>query len=367
VESVDAARDSSRAAQNGWGWMDRSGLARLEVDHAAQHGLAENRLRELETGEIPERRAPWARPGWYAEVQRWVDGELARLGQSRSGPLEPVRSWGLSCVIRVPTPAGNTYFKAGVDLPLFANEPAVLRELATRFSPAAPRPICIDAERRWMLLADFGEPLDGEVTPEVYEKVLHSFGRLQMDSAALVGELMAVGVLDRRLDQLARESGLLLDDPEVRAELEADEIAQLREAMPGAVARCGELARARVPHTISHGDLHLGNIALVDGKPVFFDWTDACVAHPFLDAVHLLSEVKDGNVQDQLTESYLSLWSPYEPMGRLQELWRLARPLSSMHQAISYRYIMRGLEPMSRTDLSGAIGLFLRRILVSAS
>ena len=62
--------------------------------------------------------------------------------------------------------------------------------------------------------------------------------------------------------------------------------AERRELAP-ATARAEALVRefwaCGIPDTLSHGDLHPGNVAY-DGREVrLFDWTDGCVTHPFLD------------------------------------------------------------------------------------
>ena len=115
-------------------------------------------------------------------------------------------------------------------------------------------------------------------------------------------------------------------------------------------ARLGELA---VPQTLMHGDLNTGNVALVDGRCVFFDWTDACVGHPFFDLVTLLAENPDYgerlpdvlSARERLIDAYLGEWSAYEPMDRLRKAWALAEPLGWLHQAISSQYLLRSLEP----------------------
>jgi hypothetical protein len=47
--------------------------------------------------------------------------------------------------------------------------------------------------------------------------------------------------------------------------------------------RLERLAGHAVPPSLVHGDLHLANVARGPRGCRFFDWTDACVAHPFLD------------------------------------------------------------------------------------
>ena len=50
---------------------------------------------------------------------------------------------------------------------------------------------------------------------------------------------------------------------------------------------CGSYPGGR-PDALRHGDTHLGNIAVRNGVALFFDWSDACIALPFLDLAPLL-------------------------------------------------------------------------------
>ena len=87
-------------------------------------------------------------------------------------------------------------------------------------------------------------------------------------------------------------------------------------------------------------------MALRDRDSVFFDWTDACVAHPFFDLVTLLMEwlPEVPEARERVITAYLNGWSAYEPMDRLQKAWALAEPLGWLHQAITYQHLLRTLE-----------------------
>jgi aminoglycoside phosphotransferase (APT) family kinase protein len=110
-----------------------------------------------------------------------------------------------------------------------------------------------------------------------------------------------------------------------------------------------------------HGDLHGGNTAIRDGTPIFFDWTDVCLSHPFLDLMTLLYE--EEAVEVRLRDAYLALWTDYEPPERLLAAWTLARPLCALHQAVSYQAIMASLEARTRRENTGDAGDWLRRVL----
>src|SRR5215470_10531578 len=93
------------------------------------------------------RRAPWAAPGFQAEIEAWLDEALAARGTPRTGPTTQVRVWELSYVLVAPTTAGRVFVKAGVDMPLFGNEGTVTAALAEIFPDDVPEPVAVDAER----------------------------------------------------------------------------------------------------------------------------------------------------------------------------------------------------------------------------
>ena len=255
--------------------------------------------------------------------------------------------------------------QAASSLPLFAHEPAVMRGLAGLYPDHIPAPLSIDEQRRWMLLADFGAPIEWDAPVEVQEEMLRVYGELQSDAATRAGDLLTIGCLDRRLERLAAQVDPLLEDTATLAsELDAAEIERLRALGPQLQAICAELAGYEVPHTLVHGDLHLGNVARSAGSYLFFDWTDACVAHPFFDTISIF-QAKDPNVQAQLRNSYLGVWAAYEPIERLLEAWKLAKPLCALHQAVSYQHIVATLEETSKPELAPGLSYWLRTLLQS--
>ena len=143
------------------------------------------------------RRAPWAAPGWFQAAERWLHGSLATLGYAATGPVQQLRAWELSCILRTPTAQGDVYFKA-VGSPSCSS--------MKRWNPRWPRcsrsrarPLAIDAEHRWVALADFGAELGWDAPVEVREDVLRTFARLQIEAVSQVDRLLGAGCLDRRL------------------------------------------------------------------------------------------------------------------------------------------------------------------------
>jgi hypothetical protein len=249
--------------------------------------------------------------------------------------------WELSCILRAPTVSGDVWFKASRDSPLFVNEAVVARELAGLFPDHVPAPLAVDAERRWMAMADFGRVLGWDAPVEVREDVLATFARLQIRAASQVDRLLGAGCVDRRLAWLAAQAERWLPAvaetgwlPGIDAAtwLSAGEEAELAAAGPRLAAMCGELAAAAVPATLLHGDLHLGNVAKGPDGYLFLDWTDA----------------------------YLAEWTRFAPQDTLRRAWEPAEPLGALHHALSYRSIVANLDPPIDPHMMQSTAFWLR-------
>ncbi len=314
--------------------------------------------------DVPEQRAPWARTGWLPEVRRWVEVEVERLGHVVLG-LEQAKQWSISSVLRVETDGPELYFKVPLRLPLFVEEAVLTRRLAQRFPGYVPAPLAVEPQHGWMLLAAFEELFDFDSPLEIGEEALRRFAELQLRTAELTDQLLSDGCLDRRLHVLEEQIEPLLNDPEAVRKLEPHELTELRRLAPSLKAICRRLAEFEVPATLVHGDLHLGNVTRVDGELQYFDWTDACVAHPFIDLLSLQWEPDEAN-RAALLDAYLAPWREIAPPERLREATTLAAVVIPLHHAVSYATIGNGLEPSAKGEL-GATHEFLREALARAT
>ena len=172
------------------------------------------------------------------------------------------------------------------------------------------------------------------------EEVVRAFARMQVEATGQVDRLLAAGCHDRRLDRLAAQApGMAAGHRGHRGAgrhrrrhlaVAEDERPPSRAALPEVLACCEELAGHAVPPSIVHGDLHLGNVARGPAGYRFFDWTDACVAHPFFDLLTIrrgtgFAEGEgDGELRERLRAAYLPAWASFEPPGRLARAssWR---------------------------------------------
>ena len=358
-------------------WLGLDELDRLTFSDPQQQAAVEACLGEIASGTIPKLRVPWAQPGWQANTEKWIRSQLLQLGDPVIGPIEQIKIWFLSCVLRAPTAHGYVYFKVTNATAMMVNEAIVTQALAQMFPDYMPKPLCIDAKLGWMLLADFGKPVGWDAPIAVRAAVLRDFARLQIASATKIDELLTIGCIDRRLPKLAEQIDPLFADAEMMTFVSPETQQQLLTAAPKLKALCRQLEQYHVPATLVHGDMHMSNVArrsdanlgtekdTDSSHYLFFDWTDACLTHPFLDMINILHE-GDAATQAQLHEPYLSLWLGYEPMERLLEMWQIAAPLCALHQAVSYRYIILANERADcKQEMAWAMPFWFGKILES--
>lgn len=326
---------------------------------------------DVQQGIVPAWRRPWECQGWHARAEAWIKATAEREGYIAVGPVDDYRAWSMTRMLRLPTDKSLFYFKASGGSRLFASEALVTEGLATLFPAHVPAPLAIVPNENWMLTPDFGNPIGHRGCVSQRANALKQFAALQIEASGVVERLVGCGCLDRRLPVLAEQISLLASATTAPAGLVEVDILRLLAAQPKLASLCARLATYRVPHTLVHGDLHMGNVALPrsgnDPKSfLFFDWTDACIAHPFMDLI-ALTEPHEAHVRERILASYLEPWTDFEPMARLREMVDVALPLIFMHQAISYRAIDDASEEPFMIGDTAAAAVFLRQGLDALS
>lgn len=317
---------------------------------------------------VPPQRRPWARPPWFAAMERWIASQLQDVALTQTGPLAQVRTWERSCVLRVPTTGGAVYAKA---VPaIFAHEPRLTRLLATLQPTMVHTPLAVNEAQGWLLMPKWdGQPLDHGHAVEQWESTIAAFARFQRALAAHTAELRATGCPYRPLDLLATQiEPLLWDDtalvPEQPPMLSADTIALLRAQSSRLRAMCAELAEFHIPPSLEHGDLWPSNIIVGSTNVWFTDWSDSAIAHPFFslilfleDAAQALPHVPD--LRDRLLHAYLQPWTIYEPIERLRSAFDLAQMLAPIHYAVTYhQYVLPHME--ARWEMHNMVPFYLQ-------
>ncbi len=234
----------------------------------------------------------WNDPAWVTTAHGWIADRLGELGLTRTGEIEQphVRDW--ATVMRVPTEAGDVWFKANTEALAF--EAGLVALLAERRPDVVPPLLAWDDASGWMLMADAGGTLR-TVEPEEawldgWHDVLPRYAALQVAMTEDVETLLTLGVPDLRLATLPQRYEQLLDD--VGAEQ------RFRDAVPQVVDLCDRVAELGIAETVEHDDLHDAQIFVRDGRFRVLDWGDACVSHPFFTLSVTLEGVLEWGLHD---------------------------------------------------------------------
>ncbi|MBC9735245.1 phosphotransferase [Nocardioides marmotae] len=350
-----------------WPLADLDGLDGLDLVPGQADGLRRV-VRERRDGAPADGRAPWWLPGWREQVVAWLDEVLPRSGHARAGELEAVKVWSLSAVLRVPVTGGELWFKATCEG--FRTEPALTLAVAGLAPRLAPRVLAVDPDRAWMLMEplSWGGAEDDVTAPEHAPAVARALAHLQLDTLAHRGTLLRAGVTDRGLEATVAGLATVCRDSVEQHLMTDEQRATARDLEPWLVEQCRTLWAAGLPDALNHGDLHLGNVAW-DGRPVLYDWTDACLTHPFLDAQHLADsaarEAGQGTGQGTggaaeearaaVREAYTEVWRAAYPSVDVDALWPLVRVVEAAFQAVTFEQLYRAQPEAERWELAGVL------------
>jgi hypothetical protein len=257
-----------------------------------------------------------------------------------------VRAW--SAIVRVPIADGIAWFKE--DPPADEFEPALTELLADRRRDDLPELIAWEGPR--MLTRDVGPRLRdvhdaGEPRPS-WEEILPLYAELQI-------EFMEVA-----------ERALILGTPDDRPELLPDRYVALGGDHIDAVRAAVERLANSIPLTLAHMEGHDGNIFVRDGRPVFIDWAEAVVTHPFVGPLQTLRGATErlgyepGSPEvERLRDLYLEPFQSFAPMTELRELFADGYLLHGISRAELWRRTLAPLPAEARAEYGEPVAAWL--------
>jgi hypothetical protein len=239
------------------------------------------------------------------------------------------RPW--SAIVRVPTAAGDVWFKENA--PATAFEPALTELLIRRRPDSLPELIAWDGPR--ILTKDAGprlrNVLDAGETRPSWEELLPLYAELQIDFMNLVDQALAFGTPDDRAELLPERYALLGGDRSEPVDAAAQRLA------------------SSIPPTVVHMEAHDGNIFVRSRQPVFIDWAEAVVTHPFVGPLLALRSATDrfgyepGSPEvEQLRDLYLEPFTRFAPLAELRELFAAGYLLFPISRADVWRRTLEG-------------------------
>jgi aminoglycoside phosphotransferase (APT) family kinase protein len=282
---------------------------------------------------------PWARLGGVAADIAWADRELSRLAQRRTGPVEQIKSWNLSLLLRMPTTDGTVWLK---HVPPFMRHEAAVMRLVRQADASVPEVLASDLVGRALLKEIPGADAYHPDEPLAIQMV-ESFVALQERLVSRRDAILAAGGQDWTRATLLREASRLAARDDLRADLELSEQAALDRLVSEIPARLEALYECGLVDTLVHGDFHPGNYRTDGQRLVLLDWGDSGVGHPLLDRTTFLNGVPT----DWLTrvrDAWNAKWKALHPTADVWRAAELVRPIAALRLASVYQRFLDGIE-----------------------
>lgn len=295
----------------------------------------------------------WTSPEWRDSMLEWAMRALSPHGLALRAWTQPhVRPW--STMVRLETDAGVVWLKAPGDGSRY--EVPLLVLLADVDAPSTPRPMAHDAGLGFVLLPDGGPTAraahDGKAPPDAVAEYLVAYAALQRSLEPYVASMLDAGVPDLRPASMPTTYLATIDRLEAEREpgaLSPDDAARLRAVAPAYADACAELAGSGIAPTLNHDDLHDNNV-LADG-PVFIDWGDSCVGHPFGTMLATLNSVMahHGLLPDdaaflRLVDAYTEAWTDVADRATLRRQVQLCQRVGPLTRSLSYRQAVTNVD-----------------------
>lgn len=319
---------------------------------------------DLRAARFPTNRPPWGRPGWFSEAASWLVEQTSRLGMEPTGSVEQLGGWSLSSILRVETRAGGVVMKAVP--PLFHHEPILTLALSAAHPGLVPEVISIEAERGWLVMRAFGGDQLGKEDPSTWGEALTAMARLQRAWVDRRTGLFATGAPDRGLERLRTQTDRIITDEDASPELRPAERDKLVDLIPTFHSLLDRLADLGIPETLVHADFHPWNVQRDGSRLVIFDWSDACVGHPFFDVPTFTDRTEDEAARTAMKSAYLAEWSDVASPEQLAEALAISEPLAQLHLSVSWRAIEAMSDPDEAWAIDGGVERHLRRALATA-
>jgi aminoglycoside phosphotransferase (APT) family kinase protein len=306
-----------------------------------------------------------------AEIDDWIRSAVIAYGMGSVTGISEVHRLPWSTVLAVASGPTRLYFKAV--WPAQRHEVAATALLASCSPDSVPRVVAVDESRGWMLLADAGEPLrtrDRSTQLSLIPGAVRRYADAQVASMPFVEQLLAAGVPDHR-NLRARLDRLIDGYPSERDDSLTDaDVERLRHFARHIESEERQLAAVQPP-SIEHGDLHTGNIAVLNNdRTLIFDWGDVSVAYPFLSLAVLLDsleerlEVMPGDAATaRIVEEYVAPFGMGFGFEDIAPLIRAARLLGTISRALTWEHIASHVSAEDRATFPDPVASSLRDCL----
>jgi Phosphotransferase enzyme family len=339
--AVMEASQNDEMSPGGTCWIPLAEATSLSTESADAYAIIEKSIKELDTLRNAPRLAPFAKPGWLAELTEWVGEQVTPLGLRLTGNYTQLNASPAFSLVRLETNDSAVWFKAAGEPN--RHERPVAACLARLFPEYVPRLLGVHASwNGWLTEEVSGTRLDPTAEFSAWSKAAEDLAHLQILSIRRQAELLEGQCKNLRLPRLVAEIDPFLDrmrefmaaqEKTTPAPLTDTELARLGTRLKRA---CSSLCDARLPDTLGHLDFNPGNIFIAPDRCVFLDWAEACVTSPLITFEFLREHFQrargNSSTIEHLVNSYRGPWRSVVPPAD----WNQAIAVSPLVAVFAY-------------------------------
>lgn len=287
-------------------------------------------------------------PSFLTIARRWISSTIDAAGMSAIGPSEQVRVRPWSTQLVTPTTEGRIWFKA--NCAGLTHEAALHAELARVGGGFVDPPLAVHLGHGWLLTRDRGPTLAerGGLRLDQWCALVQEAARLQRHVAGLP-IVRDTGVVDCSPATVLPRFEALLDryaslPPSNLCHLSSDQVRAFHAARPGLEEAVAVLTATAMPVTLNHGDLHPGNVIIVNGQSRLFDFADAqwAAAPEVLGAAWGWLVHRTSHPWRKVFDAYREVWSDLITAGDFDELVAAAMLTLPVNRSLTWTYAVAG-------------------------
>jgi hypothetical protein len=346
MESCGPVAKSSPRAE----WVRIAFLAAVAFADPADYMAVQRSLAECAGYSDGVALEPFAKLGWFKELQEWIEEVIGPLGFHLAGSFSQLNASPSFSLVRFETSGPAVWFKA-VGRPNLREFPITLA--LARFFPQYLPPILAARPEwnGWLALEVEGTNLGETQDARHWKASASALAKLQIESSDRIGVLIDSGARD-----LSASALLKLVRPFLSA------MGQLMEKQtkipPPALPRSELLllgeqieetlslsANFGIPNALGHLDLNPGNVIASEGQCVFLDWAEAYVGNPLFSFQYLVEHFRRVAGVDTAAESVLT--------GAYAEQWQSLVSPQSLEEAVSFAPMLAVFACAAATDAWG--------------
>jgi Phosphotransferase enzyme family len=299
-------------------WVHVSSLSERTFADPADQVAVQRSLAECDRDAGAAALGPFARLGWFRELQGWIEEVIGPLGFHLAGSFSQLNASPSFSLVRFETSGPAVWFKA-VGNPNLREFPITLA--LARLVPQYIPPILAARPQwnGWLALEVEGTNLGETQDAHHWKTAASALARLQIESIGRFGTLVDSGARDLRASALLKLVRPFLDamgqlmekqtkvSPRV---LSRSELVLLGEQIEEALSLSTDL---RIPDALGHLDFNPGNVIVSEGHSVFLDWAEAYVGNPLFSFQYLVEHFRrmagvNVTAESGLTSAYAAEW-----------------------------------------------------------